>query len=81
MVASRLEIRAGRHAALGDPVCLAIVDSLASLDRSPVELRRLTGIESNLLAQALAEIEMCSQVTARVNDVYVRAQRRPLERG
>jgi ArsR family transcriptional regulator, arsenate/arsenite/antimonite-responsive transcriptional repressor / arsenate reductase (thioredoxin) len=55
--ASRLEIRAGRHAALGDPVRLAIVDSLASSDRSPVELRRLTGIESNLLAHHLDVLE------------------------
>jgi DNA-binding transcriptional ArsR family regulator len=53
MAASRLEIRARRHAALGDPVRLAIVDSLALSDRSPVELRRLTAIESNLLAHHL----------------------------
>ena len=57
MDASRLEIRARRHAALGDPVRLAIVDSLAVSDRSPVELRRLTGIESNLLAHHLDVLE------------------------
>jgi len=54
---SPLEIRARRHAALGDPVRLAIVDSLSSSDRSPVELRRLTGIESNLLAHHLGVLE------------------------
>jgi protein-tyrosine-phosphatase len=50
-------MRARRHAALGDPVRLALVDSLASSDRSPVELRRLTGLESNLLAHHLDVLE------------------------
>jgi ArsR family transcriptional regulator, arsenate/arsenite/antimonite-responsive transcriptional repressor / arsenate reductase (thioredoxin) len=45
--------RAARHAALGDPVRLAIVDELTSSDRAPVELRRLFGLESNLLAHHL----------------------------
>jgi len=62
MVASELAIRALRHAALGDPVRLAIVDSLASSDRSPVELRRLTGIESNLLAHHLDVLEQAGLI-------------------
>ena len=41
-----LELRAARHAALGDPVRLRIVDELALSDRAPVELRRRS---SNLL--------------------------------
>lgn len=45
--------RAAVHRALGDPVRLAMVDELAVSDRSPVELRRLVGIESNLLAHHL----------------------------
>jgi protein-tyrosine-phosphatase/DNA-binding transcriptional ArsR family regulator len=45
--------RAAVHAALGDPIRLSIVDELVVSDRSPVELRRLTGIESNLLAHHL----------------------------
>ncbi|MGZ7087040.1 MAG: ArsR/SmtB family transcription factor, partial [Ilumatobacteraceae bacterium] len=49
--------RAARHAALGDPVRLAIVDELAVSDRAPVELRRLIGIESNLLAHHLDVLE------------------------
>lgn len=57
MAAHPLETRARRHAALGDPVRLAIVDSLAVSDRSPIELRRLTGIESNLLAHHLDVLE------------------------
>lgn len=52
-----LPLRAARHAALGDPVRLAIVDELASSDRSPVELRQQFGLESNLLAHHLDVLE------------------------
>ena len=52
-----LEMRAARHAALGDPVRLAIVDELSVSDRAPVELRRRLGIESNLLAHHLDVLE------------------------
>lgn len=49
--------RAARHAAMGDPVRLAIVDELTSSDRAPVELRRRLGLESNLLAHHLDVLE------------------------
>lgn len=49
--------RAARHAALGDPVRLAIVDELSSSDRAPIELRRLLRLESNLLAHHLDVLE------------------------
>jgi protein-tyrosine-phosphatase len=49
--------RAAVHAALGDPVRLAIVDELVVSDRAPVELRRLIGVESNLLAHHLDVLE------------------------
>lgn len=52
-----VERRAERHAALGDPVRLAIVDDLTVSDRAPVELRRRVGIESNLLAHHLDVLE------------------------
>ncbi len=52
-----LTTRAARHGALSDPVRLAIVDQLWSSDRSPTELRRLLGIESNLLAHHLDALE------------------------
>jgi len=52
-----LELRAARHAALGDPLRLTIVDELAMSDRAPVELRSLVGIESNLLAHHLDVLE------------------------
>jgi protein-tyrosine-phosphatase len=52
-----LELRAARHAALGDPVRLAIVDLLSVSDRSPSELRHAVGVESNLLAHHLDVLE------------------------
>ena len=56
--------RAARHAALGDPVRLAIIDELAVSDRAPGELRRLGGgIESNLLAHHLDVLEAAGMIT------------------
>lgn len=52
-----VEARAERHAALGDPVRLAIVDDLSMSDRSPLELRQRFDIESNLLAHHLDVLE------------------------
>jgi protein-tyrosine-phosphatase len=54
---SDVESRAQRHAALGDPVRLAIVDELRLSDRAPVELGRRFGLESNLLAHHLDVLE------------------------
>jgi ArsR family transcriptional regulator, arsenate/arsenite/antimonite-responsive transcriptional repressor / arsenate reductase (thioredoxin) len=58
-----LELRAARHAALGDPVRLAMADELVSSDRAPVELRRLVGIESNLLAHHLDVLEAVGMIS------------------
>lgn len=52
-----LRVRAGRHAALGDPVRLAIVDELSTSDRSPQELQHRFGVASNLLAHHLDVLE------------------------
>jgi protein-tyrosine-phosphatase len=60
---SSLATRAARHAALGDPARLMIVDALASSDRSPHELGLLTGLASNLLAHHLAVLEHAGVVT------------------
>ncbi len=57
-----LELRAARHAALGDPARLAIVDELSAADRAPVELRRLLGVESNLLSHHLDVLERAGLV-------------------
>jgi len=43
-------------------VRLAIVDELATSDRSPIELRRLVGIESNLLAHHLDVLEQVGMI-------------------
>ena len=52
-----LEHRAAMHAALGDPVRLAIVDDLALSDRSPKELGERHGLPTNLLAHHLDVLE------------------------
>ncbi|HEY0246850.1 MAG TPA: helix-turn-helix domain-containing protein [Gryllotalpicola sp.] len=52
-----LELRAARHAALGDPTRLRIVDLLARSDRSPGELMAVLGIASNLLGHHLGVLE------------------------
>ena len=52
-----LELRASRHAALGEPVRLAIIDELAVADRAPVELQRALGVASNLLAHHLEVLQ------------------------
>jgi protein-tyrosine-phosphatase len=49
--------RAERHAALGDPVRLAIVDELFVSDRMPSELQGLVDLPSNLLAHHLDVLE------------------------
>lgn len=51
------EQRAARHAALGDPVRLAVADRLMTSDRSPQELQQLLGIPSNLLSHHLDVLE------------------------
>jgi ArsR family transcriptional regulator, arsenate/arsenite/antimonite-responsive transcriptional repressor / arsenate reductase (thioredoxin) len=57
------ELRARRHAALGDPIRLVIVDELVGSDRSPLELGELTGIGSNLLAHHLDVLEGVGLIT------------------
>jgi protein-tyrosine-phosphatase/DNA-binding transcriptional ArsR family regulator len=57
-----LHQRARRLAALADPIRLAIVDELVVADRSPAELRRRIGIESNLLANHLDALQRAGVV-------------------
>lgn len=49
--------RAALHAALGDPIRLAIVDELRNSDRSPTELSTRFGVPGNLLAHHLDTLE------------------------
>jgi protein-tyrosine-phosphatase/DNA-binding HxlR family transcriptional regulator len=60
--------RADRHAALGDPIRLAIVDELAVSDRAPSEIRRRLTIESNLLAHHLGVLERVGLVERVASD-------------
>lgn len=54
---SDLRVRAAKHAALGDPARLAIVDLLTVGDASPSELQGRLEIPSNLLAHHLKVLE------------------------
>ena len=54
---ARLEQRARMHAALGEPVRLAVVDHLALGDTSPGELGRALALPTNLLAHHLRVLE------------------------
>jgi ArsR family transcriptional regulator, arsenate/arsenite/antimonite-responsive transcriptional repressor / arsenate reductase (thioredoxin) len=58
-----LDTRVARHAALGDPIRLAIVDELAVSDRGPIELGDMLGVASNLLAHHLDVLERVGLIT------------------
>ena len=62
-MAQHLELRSARHAALGDPVRLAIVDELSVSDRAPSELQRCVDIASNLLAHHLDVLEQVGLIS------------------
>jgi protein-tyrosine-phosphatase len=57
-----LHQRAARHAALGEPVRLAIVDDLLTSDRSPKELGERHGLPTNLLAHHLDVLEQAGLI-------------------
>jgi protein-tyrosine-phosphatase len=56
-VRTEIERRAAVHAALGEPVRLAIVDELSSSDRAPSDLAARFGLAGNLLAHHLHVLE------------------------
>jgi protein-tyrosine-phosphatase/DNA-binding HxlR family transcriptional regulator len=58
-----LERRAGVHAALGEPIRLAVVDALSEGDASPSELQEVLEVPSNLLAHHLKVLEQAGVVT------------------
>lgn len=58
-----LQRRAMRHAALGEPIRLAIVEELVVSDRSPKELASLLGIGTNLVAHHLDVLEHAGLLT------------------
>jgi ArsR family transcriptional regulator, arsenate/arsenite/antimonite-responsive transcriptional repressor / arsenate reductase (thioredoxin) len=55
--------RARRHAALGDPVRLAIVEDLVSSDHTSLELQERSGLASNSLAYHLEVLESAGLIT------------------
>jgi len=57
-----LAARAARHAALGDPSRLRIVDLLTLGDLSPTEIRVALGIPSNLVAHHLNVLESVGMI-------------------
>jgi protein-tyrosine-phosphatase len=57
--------RAKRHAALGEPSRLAIIDALSASDRSPQELQQRFAIPSNLLAHHLDVLEAAGLIERR----------------
>jgi protein-tyrosine-phosphatase/DNA-binding transcriptional ArsR family regulator len=59
--------RAAIHRALGDEVRLQIIDELAFSDRTPQDLARLAGSETNLLAHHLGVLEEAGLIRRRVS--------------
>lgn len=59
--------RAALHRALSEPARVTIVDALAASDRSPGELRALTGLEWNLLEFHLGALEGAGLVQRQVS--------------
>ena len=68
MTETTLAERAARHAALGEPHRLRIVDALQLSDRTPSELQQLTGLRSNLLAFHLDVLEDAGLLVRRRSD-------------
>jgi ArsR family transcriptional regulator, arsenate/arsenite/antimonite-responsive transcriptional repressor / arsenate reductase (thioredoxin) len=63
----RIEERARVHAALGEPVRLAIVERLATTDRAPSDLGTELGLPGNLLAHHLDVLERVGLIERRVS--------------
>lgn len=77
--------RAATHAALGEPVRLAIVEDLATSDRSPKDLAARFSVPTNLLAHHLDVLEDVGLIERFVSAGdrrrrYVRLVRAPLAR-
>jgi protein-tyrosine-phosphatase len=64
---ARIGRRAAVHAALGEPVRLAIVDHLAASDRAPSVLSARFGLTGNLLAHHLDVLERVGLIERRVS--------------
>ena len=67
VVDESIERRAAIHAALGDPVRLAIVEELATSDRAPTDLATRHGVPGNLLAHHLDVLERVGLIDRHVS--------------
>jgi ArsR family transcriptional regulator, arsenate/arsenite/antimonite-responsive transcriptional repressor / arsenate reductase (thioredoxin) len=63
----RIERQAAVHAALGEPVRLAIVEQLATSDRAPSALAAQFGLPGNLLAHHLDVLERVGLISRHVS--------------
>jgi len=63
-----IDLRARRHAALGDPIRLAVVDALGTGDLTSKSLGSRLGTPGNLLAHHLGVLEEAGLVTRRVSE-------------
>ena len=66
-VDASIERRAAVHAALGEPVRLAIVEDLRTSDRAPTDLATRHGLPGNLLAHHLDVLERVGLIERRVS--------------
>jgi ArsR family transcriptional regulator, arsenate/arsenite/antimonite-responsive transcriptional repressor / arsenate reductase (thioredoxin) len=62
-----IPVRAALHAALGEPVRLAIVEDLATSDRAPMDLATRHGLPGNLLAHHLDVLERVGLIERHVS--------------
>jgi protein-tyrosine-phosphatase len=67
VVDESIEQRAAIHAALGEPVRLAIVEDLATSDRAPTDLAHRHGLPGNLLAHHLDVLERVGLIERHVS--------------
>lgn len=65
---NRIDVRAARHAALGDPTRLRVVDLLTLGDLSPTEIRVALGVPSNLVTHHLNSLESVGMVSRSQSD-------------
>ena len=82
-MSSSVESRATLHAALGEPVRLAIVEELAVSDRSPGELAERFDLPTNLAAHHLGVLESAGLIERFISAGdrrrrYLRLRREPL---
>lgn len=77
----KIDARAQVHAALGDPLRLAIVDALRATDLTFSEVAGLTGLSANRLAHHLGVLEDAGVLRRRASEADRRRRYLSLDRG